>query len=88
MLRPFFDDIRARLPEWCVNSHCQEIPLIRPTMVRTRHCRGPLSVEISSLTYELVSSAHDQHYPRCQDASLGVGPLQEDVFSARQAINA
>ncbi|MFZ0417433.1 MAG: ROK family protein [Candidatus Sulfotelmatobacter sp.] len=28
MLRPFFDDIRARLPEWCVNSHCQEIPLI------------------------------------------------------------
>jgi glucokinase len=28
MLRRFFDDIRARLPEWCVNSHCQEIPLI------------------------------------------------------------
>jgi len=28
MLRPFFDDIRARLPERCVNSHCQEIPLI------------------------------------------------------------
>jgi glucokinase len=28
MLRPFFDDIRARLPQWCVNSHCQEIPLI------------------------------------------------------------
>ena len=28
MLRPFFDEIRECLPRWCVNSHCQEIPLI------------------------------------------------------------
>ena len=28
MLRPFFCEIRNRLPEWCVNSHCQEIPLV------------------------------------------------------------
>jgi glucokinase len=28
MLRPFFDLIRERLPEWCVNSHCQEVPLV------------------------------------------------------------
>jgi glucokinase len=28
MLRPFFGEIRSRLPEWCVNSHCQEIPLV------------------------------------------------------------
>src|SRR6202167_410102 len=28
MLRPFFGEIRERLPEWCVNSHCQEIPLL------------------------------------------------------------
>jgi glucokinase len=28
MLRPFFDEIRNRLPTWCVNSHCQEIPLL------------------------------------------------------------
>jgi len=28
VLRPFFDDIREGLPAWCVNSHCQEIPLI------------------------------------------------------------
>ena len=28
MLRPFFDLIRNRLPEWCVNSHCQEVPLV------------------------------------------------------------
>jgi glucokinase len=28
MLRPFFDEIRERLPSWCVNSHCQEVPLL------------------------------------------------------------
>jgi glucokinase len=28
MLRPFFDEIRNQLPTWCVNSHCQEIPLV------------------------------------------------------------
>jgi len=28
LLQPFFDEIRARLPGWCVNSHCQEIPLV------------------------------------------------------------
>jgi glucokinase len=28
MLRPFFAEIRDRLPEWCVNSHCQDIPLL------------------------------------------------------------
>ena len=28
MLRPFFPEIRERMPSWCVNSHCQEIPLL------------------------------------------------------------
>ena len=28
MLRPFFGEIRDQLPAWCVNSHCQEIPLV------------------------------------------------------------
>jgi glucokinase len=28
MLQPFFGEIRNQLPEWCVNSHCQEIPLV------------------------------------------------------------
>ncbi len=28
LLQPFFDKIRDRLPGWCVNSHCQEIPLV------------------------------------------------------------
>jgi glucokinase len=28
MLLPFFDEIRDQLPTWCVNSHCQDIPLI------------------------------------------------------------
>lgn len=28
MLQPFFDEMLERLPSWCVNSHCQEIPLV------------------------------------------------------------
>jgi glucokinase len=28
MLRPFFGEIRDQLPKWCVNSHCQDIPLL------------------------------------------------------------
>jgi glucokinase len=28
MMRPFFGEIRDLLPKWCVNSHCQEIPLL------------------------------------------------------------
>jgi glucokinase len=28
MLQPFFDEIRNRLPRWCVNSQCLEIPLV------------------------------------------------------------
>lgn len=28
MLQSFFGEIRDRLPSWCVNSHCQEIPLV------------------------------------------------------------
>ena len=28
MLQPFFGEIRDRLPTWCINSHCQEIPLV------------------------------------------------------------
>ena len=28
LLQPFFDEIRDRLPSWCVNSHSQEIPLV------------------------------------------------------------
>jgi glucokinase len=27
-LSPFFDEIRNRLPNWCVNSRCLEIPLV------------------------------------------------------------
>jgi glucokinase len=28
MLQPFLKEIRNQLPTWCVNSHCQEIPLV------------------------------------------------------------
>jgi glucokinase len=28
MLSPFFDEIRKRLPDWCLNSRCLEIPLV------------------------------------------------------------
>ena len=28
MLRPFFGEIRDNLPQWCINTHCQEVPLI------------------------------------------------------------
>jgi glucokinase len=28
MLQPFFKEIRDGLPLWCVNSHCQKIPLV------------------------------------------------------------
>ena len=28
MLQPFFEYIRNRLPTWCINSQCQEIPLV------------------------------------------------------------
>ena len=28
MLRPFFGEIESGSPTWCVNSHCQEIPLL------------------------------------------------------------
>jgi glucokinase len=28
MLRPFFDDIKRRLPTWCVNPRCSEIPFL------------------------------------------------------------
>jgi glucokinase len=28
MLQPFFGEIRDRLPTWCVNSHCQEVPIV------------------------------------------------------------
>ncbi len=28
MLQPFFEEIRNRLPRWCVNSRCLEIPLV------------------------------------------------------------
>jgi glucokinase len=28
MLQPFFEEIRKRLPAWCVNSRCLEIPLV------------------------------------------------------------
>jgi glucokinase len=29
MLCPLFDEIRNRLPRYCINSRCQEIPLLR-----------------------------------------------------------
>jgi glucokinase len=28
MLQPFFDELRARIPSWCINSRCREIPLL------------------------------------------------------------
>jgi glucokinase len=28
VLQPFFSDIKDRLPQWCINSRCQEIPLV------------------------------------------------------------
>jgi glucokinase len=28
MLKPFFDDIKSRLPRWCVNPHAADIPLV------------------------------------------------------------
>ncbi len=28
MLQPFFEQVRNRLPTWCINSQCQEIPLV------------------------------------------------------------
>jgi glucokinase len=28
VLKPFFAEIKNRLPAWCVNSHCLEIPLL------------------------------------------------------------
>jgi glucokinase len=28
MLQPFFGEIRDNLPTWCINSHCQDIPLL------------------------------------------------------------
>ena len=28
MLKPFFDDIKNRLPSWCVNPHASDIPLL------------------------------------------------------------
>ena len=28
VLRPFFGDIRAQLPRWCINSRAQEIPIV------------------------------------------------------------
>lgn len=29
MLQPFFGEIENLLPSWCVNTHCQEIPLVQ-----------------------------------------------------------
>jgi glucokinase len=28
MLRPFFGEVRERLPRWCVNSRCQEVAIV------------------------------------------------------------
>ena len=28
MLQPFFDELRERIPSWCINSRCREIPLL------------------------------------------------------------
>jgi glucokinase len=28
MLRPFYGEIRDRLPRWCINQRCQEIPIL------------------------------------------------------------
>ncbi len=29
MLGPLFDEIRGRLPGYCINSRCQEIPILK-----------------------------------------------------------
>ena len=28
VLKPLFDEVRARIPSWCINSRCREIPLL------------------------------------------------------------
>ena len=28
MLQPFYGEIRERLPRWCVNTRCREIPIL------------------------------------------------------------
>jgi glucokinase len=28
VLKPFFDEVRERIPSWCINSRCREIPLL------------------------------------------------------------
>jgi glucokinase len=28
VLQPFFNDLRERIPNWCINSRCREIPLV------------------------------------------------------------
>jgi glucokinase len=28
VLQPFFDELRSRIPSWCINSRCREIPLL------------------------------------------------------------
>jgi hypothetical protein len=28
MLKPFFDEIKSRLPKWCVNPNAADIPLV------------------------------------------------------------
>jgi predicted NBD/HSP70 family sugar kinase len=28
MLQPLFGEVRDRLPRWCINKRCQEIPIV------------------------------------------------------------
>ena len=43
VLQPVFPNIKDRLPQWCINSRCQEIPLVpdqcgtSPGIARWKH---------------------------------------------------
>ena len=52
MLEPFFDQIRDRLPTWCVNSRCQEIPLV------TAHYGADAGIAGGAALCEVTASAN------------------------------
>jgi glucokinase len=61
MLQPFFEEIRDRLPAWCVNSHCQEVPLVTAHYGADAGIAGgaALCLELSSSNVESKVSVPD-----------------------------
>jgi glucokinase len=49
MLRPFYGEVRDRLPRWCVNSRCQEVPIIPANYGNEAGIAGG-----AALTFQLV----------------------------------